>query len=219
MGLQTDGMRALQRARLAGAGLRRALGPAPAAGQAGAGAGGDEGEGEGEEEEWGGEELLPLVIPEDGSELDPEVRLPWRRAASPAEPGCACCPAPPTPPPTPHPHPPSQVLSNLPTSLQLDILEKLRDAQQAANRGKFQQAAAQPAGFSEVQLQTFLKAAAFRQKINRHKEILGGGQQVGRGGAALGRLWGCSGAAFGAAGAAGAAGAGSCAWRLVALST
>ncbi len=69
----------------------------------------------------------------------------------------------------------AEALSMLPQSLQLEILEKMRDAQNAANREKFQEAAAErPQDFSSVQLQTYLKASAFRQKIEGFKKKIGG---------------------------------------------
>ncbi|GLI68761.1 hypothetical protein VaNZ11_013252, partial [Volvox africanus] len=70
------------------------------------------------------------------------------------------------------------VLSTLPTSLQLDILEKMRDAQMAANREKFQVAArVRPENFCAVQMATYLKASAFRQQLEEYKQNLGGGGQ------------------------------------------
>eukprot|EP00775_Hariotina_reticulata_P011344 gene11344-11493_t len=63
-------------------------------------------------------------------------------------------------------------------SVQLDILERMRDAQQAANREKFLTAAAgAPTNFSKVQMETYLTASKFRQTIEKHKKAIGGGLQ------------------------------------------
>lgn len=54
------------------------------------------------------------------------------------------------------------VLQTLPTSMQLELLQRLREAKMARNRESFQQRAAQPANFSSFQMAEYLKASALR---------------------------------------------------------
>ena len=54
------------------------------------------------------------------------------------------------------------VLSTLPQSMQLQIMEQMRDQLHAFNRDKFTSRSGQPENFSSFQLQTFLKASTFR---------------------------------------------------------
>lgn len=67
------------------------------------------------------------------------------------------------------------VLSTLPQSMQLQIMEQMRDQLQAFNRDKFTSRSGQPENFSSFQLQTFLKASAFRYvaalSINRTRSF------------------------------------------------
>ena len=55
------------------------------------------------------------------------------------------------------------VLQTLPTSMQLELLQRLREAKMARNRESFQQRAAQPASFSSFQMEEYLKASALRR--------------------------------------------------------
>jgi len=54
------------------------------------------------------------------------------------------------------------VLQTLPTSMQLELLQRLREEKMARNRESFQQRAAQPASFSSFQMDEYLKASALR---------------------------------------------------------
>ncbi len=55
------------------------------------------------------------------------------------------------------------VLQTLPTSMQLELLQRLRDEKMARNRESFQQRAAQPASFSSFQMDEYLKASALKR--------------------------------------------------------
>ena len=55
------------------------------------------------------------------------------------------------------------MLQTLPTSMQLELLQRLREAKMARNRESFQQRAAQPASFSSFQMEEYLKASALRR--------------------------------------------------------
>lgn len=55
-----------------------------------------------------------------------------------------------------------EVLSQLPPSLQLEVMLKLREAQVVANRERFASVEGKPMAFSEVQMVQYLKATAFR---------------------------------------------------------
>jgi len=54
------------------------------------------------------------------------------------------------------------VLSTLPPSLALDLMGRMRERQQAANRSQFEARAAAPASFSQFQMQQYLAASQFR---------------------------------------------------------
>jgi hypothetical protein len=54
------------------------------------------------------------------------------------------------------------MLSNLPPSVQLDIMAKLREQKTYFNREGFQQRQAQPLNFSQFQMDEYLKASAVR---------------------------------------------------------
>mmetsp|Transcript_31308 Transcript_31308/g.88771 ORF Transcript_31308/g.88771 Transcript_31308/m.88771 type:complete len:621 (-) Transcript_31308:70-1932(-) len=58
------------------------------------------------------------------------------------------------------------VLSTLPPSVQFEIMQKLREEQFNRNRVKFQAVASNAAAFSETQLSAYLKASAFRRKLD-----------------------------------------------------
>ena len=55
------------------------------------------------------------------------------------------------------------MLQTLPTSMQLELLQRMREAKMARNRESFQQRAAQPASFSSFQMEEYLKASALRR--------------------------------------------------------
>ncbi len=57
------------------------------------------------------------------------------------------------------------VLSTLPQSMQLQIMEQMREQLHAFNRDKFTSRSGQPENFSSFQLATYLKASAFRYGI------------------------------------------------------
>lgn len=54
------------------------------------------------------------------------------------------------------------VMSTLPPSLQLDLMLKMREQKQAANRQQFEARRAAPASFSQFQMQQYLAATRFR---------------------------------------------------------
>eukprot|EP00873_Tetraselmis_striata_P028365 jgi/Tetstr1/448629/TSEL_035874.t1 len=59
------------------------------------------------------------------------------------------------------------VLSTLPPSVQFDIMQKLREEQFNQNRLKFQDVATDATAFSRAQMAAYLKASAFRRKLDR----------------------------------------------------
>ena len=54
------------------------------------------------------------------------------------------------------------MLSTLPPSLALDLMGRMRERQQAANRAQFEARAAAPSSFSQFQMQQYLAASQFR---------------------------------------------------------
>ena len=54
------------------------------------------------------------------------------------------------------------ILANLPPSVQLDLMTKLREQKTYLNRDGFQQRQAQPLSFSQFQMDEYLKASAVR---------------------------------------------------------
>ena len=54
------------------------------------------------------------------------------------------------------------ILANLPPSVQLDLMTKLREQKTYSNREGFQQRQAQPLDFSQFQMDEYLKASAIR---------------------------------------------------------
>uniref|UniRef100_A0A1D1ZZQ1 DNA repair protein UVH3 n=1 Tax=Auxenochlorella protothecoides TaxID=3075 RepID=A0A1D1ZZQ1_AUXPR len=66
----------------------------------------------------------------------------------------------------------AEVLSQLPPSVQLEVMLKLREAQVVANREKFAAAQGAPLAFSQVQMAQYLKATAFRRQVNEIKEAV-----------------------------------------------
>ncbi|XP_004514821.1 DNA repair protein UVH3 isoform X2 [Cicer arietinum] len=68
------------------------------------------------------------------------------------------------------------VLASLPPSMQLDLLVQMRERLIAENRQKYQKVKKDPAKFSELQIQAYLKTVAFRREINEvQKASVGGG--------------------------------------------
>ncbi|OEL19728.1 DNA repair protein UVH3 [Dichanthelium oligosanthes] len=59
------------------------------------------------------------------------------------------------------------VLASLPPSMQLDLLVQMRERVMAENRQKYQKIKKEPAKFSELQIQSYLKTVAFRQEIDQ----------------------------------------------------
>ena len=65
------------------------------------------------------------------------------------------------------------VLSTFAPSVQYEMLLRMREQQQAANRARFQErAASAPQSFSVFQMQTFLKASSFRRAPRRLAPLL-----------------------------------------------
>uniref|UniRef100_A0A0E0KA92 DNA repair protein UVH3 n=1 Tax=Oryza punctata TaxID=4537 RepID=A0A0E0KA92_ORYPU len=58
------------------------------------------------------------------------------------------------------------VLASLPPSMQLDLLVQMRERVMAENRQKYQKIKKEPAKFSELQIQSYLKTVAFRREID-----------------------------------------------------
>ena len=54
------------------------------------------------------------------------------------------------------------ILANLPPSVQLDLMTKMREQKTYINRDGFQQRQAQPLSFSQFQMDEYLKASAVR---------------------------------------------------------
>lgn len=68
------------------------------------------------------------------------------------------------------------VLASLPPSMQLDLLVQMRERLMAENRQKYQKVKKDPAKFSELQIEAYLKTVAFRREINEvQKASVGGG--------------------------------------------
>ncbi|RLN17931.1 DNA repair protein UVH3 isoform X1 [Panicum miliaceum] len=59
------------------------------------------------------------------------------------------------------------VLASLPPSMQLDLLVQMRERVMAENRQKYQKIKKEPAKFSELQIQSYLKTVAFRREIDQ----------------------------------------------------
>ncbi|KAK3245450.1 hypothetical protein CYMTET_44982 [Cymbomonas tetramitiformis] len=89
----------------------------------------DEGEDEDEDEDED-EELALDFLPENLSELDPEM------------------------------------LAQLPKSMQLEVMGRMRDQRNAENREYFQAAATAPESFSQLQMTTYLKSCDFRKRMD-----------------------------------------------------
>lgn len=66
------------------------------------------------------------------------------------------------------------VLSTLPPSLALDLMGRMRERQQAANRAQFEARAAAPNSFSQFQMQQYLAASQFRW-VGEVESASGGG--------------------------------------------
>ncbi|KAF8718001.1 hypothetical protein HU200_025467 [Digitaria exilis] len=66
------------------------------------------------------------------------------------------------------------VLASLPPSIQLDLLVQMRERVMAENRQKYQKIKKEPAKFSELQIQSYLKTVAFRREINQVQKCAAG---------------------------------------------
>ncbi|XP_020204760.1 DNA repair protein UVH3 isoform X2 [Cajanus cajan] len=67
------------------------------------------------------------------------------------------------------------VLASLPPSMQLDLLVQMRERLIAENRQKYQKVKKDPAKFSELQIQAYLKTVAFRREIDQVQKAAAGG--------------------------------------------
>ncbi|KAG0552283.1 hypothetical protein BDA96_01G495200 [Sorghum bicolor] len=76
------------------------------------------------------------------------------------------------------------VLASLPPSMQLDLLVQMRERVMAENRQKYQKIKKEPAKFSELQIQSYLKTVAFRREIDQVQKSAagkgGGGVQTSK---------------------------------------
>ncbi|XP_020674035.1 DNA repair protein UVH3 isoform X1 [Dendrobium catenatum] len=66
------------------------------------------------------------------------------------------------------------VLASLPPSMQLDLLDQMRERLMADNRQKYQKIKKVPAKFSELQIQSYLKTVAFRREIDEVQKCSSG---------------------------------------------
>ncbi|XP_011652266.1 DNA repair protein UVH3 isoform X2 [Cucumis sativus] len=66
------------------------------------------------------------------------------------------------------------VLAALPPSVQLDLLVQMRERLMAENRQKYQRVKKDPAKFSELQIQAYLKTVAFRRDIDQVQKAAAG---------------------------------------------
>lgn len=66
------------------------------------------------------------------------------------------------------------VLASLPPSMQLNLLVQMREQLVTDNRKKFQRVAKNPASFSQLQIQAYLKTVAFRRDINEVQKAAAG---------------------------------------------
>ncbi|PKI34348.1 hypothetical protein CRG98_045264 [Punica granatum] len=81
------------------------------------------------------------------------------------------------------------VLDSLPISMRLDLFAQMKERQMAENRQKYQEVKKAPEKFSELQIQSYLKAVALRREINQVQKAAAG---IGVGGTfVLGRVLIC----------------------------
>ncbi|KAL5582514.1 hypothetical protein UlMin_014956 [Ulmus minor] len=66
------------------------------------------------------------------------------------------------------------ILAALPPSMQLDLLVQIRERLMAENRQKYQKVKKDPAKFSELQIQAYLKTVAFRREIDQVQKAAAG---------------------------------------------
>ncbi|KAI5072426.1 hypothetical protein GOP47_0012532 [Adiantum capillus-veneris] len=66
------------------------------------------------------------------------------------------------------------VLASLPPSMQLNLLVQMREQLVTDNRKRFQKVAKNPASFSQMQIQAYLKTVAFRRDINEVQRAAAG---------------------------------------------
>jgi len=69
-----------------------------------------------------------------------------------------------------------QVLASLPPSMQLELLEQMREQRATENRERFQEVGENPDAFSSVQLTTYLKNSKFKKQIDTIQKQMGGGE-------------------------------------------
>ncbi|KAK4754775.1 hypothetical protein SAY87_008532 [Trapa incisa] len=78
-----------------------------------------------------------------------------------------------------------QVLDSLPLSMRLDLFSQMKERQMAENRQKYQEVKKAPDKFSELQIQSYLKAVALRREINQVQKAASG---IGVGGVQTSRI-------------------------------
>ncbi|PON52043.1 XPG/Rad2 endonuclease [Trema orientale] len=66
------------------------------------------------------------------------------------------------------------ILAALPPSMQLDLLVQIRERSMAENRQKYQKVKKDPARFSELQIDAYLKTVAFRREIDQVQKVASG---------------------------------------------
>ncbi|KAF4376577.1 DNA repair protein UVH3 isoform X1 [Cannabis sativa] len=66
------------------------------------------------------------------------------------------------------------ILAALPPSMQLDLLVQIRERLMAENRQKYQKVKKDPAKFSELQIEAYLKTVAFRREIDQVQKVASG---------------------------------------------
>ncbi|XP_031381890.1 DNA repair protein UVH3 isoform X1 [Punica granatum] len=77
------------------------------------------------------------------------------------------------------------VLDSLPISMRLDLFAQMKERQMAENRQKYQEVKKAPEKFSELQIQSYLKAVALRREINQVQKAAAG---IGVGGVRTSRI-------------------------------
>ncbi|KAK9830500.1 hypothetical protein WJX72_012105 [[Myrmecia] bisecta] len=82
------------------------------------------------------------------------------------------------------------VLSTLPPSMQLELMAKLREQKNLENREQFQKHAGRPLNFSQFQMETYLKASAFRRQMDGVKDVMNQTYMAGREGGIARRIAG-----------------------------
>ncbi|UPQ98789.1 XPG/Rad2 endonuclease [Chloropicon primus] len=62
------------------------------------------------------------------------------------------------------------VLSTLPPSIQLEVMEKMREQKTSENRERFHRASSAPSNFSNLQFETYLQGCSFRKQMDGIKD-------------------------------------------------